>query len=59
VVITGCNQSRNGDRWIYVEDPFEGHGTWLYKEFCVNYQYGGGRWTATFPLKGQDLGAAG
>jgi hypothetical protein len=55
VVITGCNQSRNGDQWVYVEDPLHGHGTWLYAEFCTNYHYGGGRWTATFPVKGRKV----
>ncbi len=58
VVIIGCNQSSNGDEWVYVDDPLHGHGTWLYQEFCGNYHNAGGRWTVTFPLKGQKLHAA-
>ncbi len=59
VVIAGCNQSRKGDQWLYVEDPFHGHATWTYRAFCFDYENAGGRWTHSFPLKGQILSAAG
>lgn len=52
LVISGCNRSLGGDEWLYVKDPLYGDSRWLYAEFCINYQYLGGRWTDTFRVKG-------
>ena len=50
VVLSGCETSSAGNKWVDVEDPFVGSSTWLYEEFKSNYQYSQGRWTATFPV---------
>lgn len=51
VLISGCRESSRGGQWLYVEDPFYGNSTWLYHEFRSNYQYAGGRWSNTYPVK--------
>jgi hypothetical protein len=58
VVISGCQKSSRGDRWLYVEDPFYGNSTWEFREFCTNYQYADGHWTHTFPVKNEVKRAA-
>jgi hypothetical protein len=50
VVISGCETSPAGNRWVDVEDPFAGSSTWLYDEFLVNYRYSQGQWLDTFPI---------
>jgi hypothetical protein len=50
VVISGCERSRSGHRWVDVEDPFSGSATWLYDEFRSNYEYSKGRWAETYPV---------
>ncbi len=51
VMIYGCTKSKRGGHWLYVEDPLYGNSTWLYGEFCGNYQYAEGRWSHTYPIK--------
>ena len=51
VLISGCTKSKTSARWLYVDDPFYGTSTWLYEEFCVNYQYSQGRWSHTYPIR--------
>lgn len=52
VLIYGCRKSKRGGQWLYVEDPLYGNSTWLYSEFCRNYQYADGRWSHTYPITG-------
>lgn len=52
-LIYGCRKSRSGSQWLYVEDPLYGSSTWLYSEFCRNYQYAEGRWSHTYPIRGK------
>ena len=51
-LIYGCTKSKSGNQWLYVEDPLYGSSTWLYSEFRRNYQYSGGRWSHTYPIRG-------
>jgi hypothetical protein len=53
ILIYGCGKSKNGSQWLYVEDPLYGSSTWLYSEFCRNYQYAEGRWSHTYPIRGK------
>jgi hypothetical protein len=57
VLIYGCTRSKKGNQWLYVEDPLYGSSTWLYSEFCRNYQYAEGSWTYTYPIKGKHAAA--
>jgi hypothetical protein len=52
-LIYGCRRSKSGSQWLYVEDPLYGSSTWLYSEFCRNYQYAGGRWSHTYHIRGK------
>ena len=52
-LIYGCTKSKSGNQWLYVEDPLYGSSTWLYSEFCRNYQYAEGRWSHTYPIRGK------
>jgi hypothetical protein len=53
ILIYGCRKSKSGSQWLYVEDPLYGSSTWLYSEFCRNYQYAEGRWSHTYPIRGK------
>jgi len=53
ILIYGCRKSKSGSQWLYVEDPLYGSSTWLYSEFCRNYQYAKGRWSHTYPIRGK------
>jgi hypothetical protein len=50
VLIYGCRKSKRGGKWLYVEDSLYGNSTWLYGEFCSNYQYAEGHWSHTYPI---------
>ena len=50
-LIYGYTKSKRGEYWLYVEDPLYGNSTWLYSEFCRNYQYADGRWSHTYPIR--------
>jgi len=52
VVITGCAEGPNGERYVDVQDPDIGGSTWRYEEFKKNYQYYRGAWNYTFLVKG-------
>ena len=50
VVISGCEVSSSGERWVDVEDSVAGSSTWLFDEFRSNYQYSQGNWDVTYPV---------
>jgi hypothetical protein len=59
ILIYGCRKSKSGNQWLYVEDSLYGSSTWLYSEFCRNYQYAEGRWSYTYPVKGGTMARRG